>query len=199
MSSYVRFTLVLTIVCVSAAAGIGGVYLVTEKPIDEKRTRTENDLRAQVLPGAQVFDEVVAGSGVYAGRADRDGPVLGYVAVGEAGGYGGRLQVMVGLDGDLVVTKAAVLSQGETPGLGADLGKYQSSDTLSAAIMRAYFGGEAPQSHSWMDQFAKKPVGRLILGSGIDAKTGCTITSRAIVTAAREAVDKARRALATSE
>ena len=191
MSSYVRFTLVLTLICIGAAGGVGVVYLFTRGPIAQKAYLTECELRSKVLPGSRYFREVSEGSGVFAGRAAEDGPVLGYVAVGEAGGYGGRLQVMVGLDTDLAVTAASVLSHNETPGLGAELTKVQSADTLWTALL----GGKHSPTTSWMDRFAHKRKGEVALGSGIDAKTGCTITSRAIVNAARSAIDKAEKAL----
>lgn len=192
MSNYVRFTLVLTIVCVAAGGGVGGVYLLTRGPIARKEFEDEARLRARVLPGAEVFAEVSPGSGVFAGRKSAGGPILGYVAVGEAGGYGGKLQVMVGLDAELVITKAAVLSHHETPGLGAECTHAHSRDTLWTVL----FGRERSEGTSWMDQFAGKKRSQLVLGAGIDAKTGCTITGKAVLRAAAEAIAKVEQALA---
>jgi electron transport complex protein RnfG len=190
MNNTVRFALVLTVVCAAAAAGVGAVYRLTREPIRRKAANEESRLREDVLPGARVFAEIDPGSGVYAGRESEDGPVVGYVAVGIGSGYGGELKLMVGLDPDLVIVKAAVLSQRETPGLGADLSKVKSRDTLWDKLA----GRPESRGVSWLDQFGGKPFGQLN-ATGIEAKTGCTITGNAIINAARNAVQQARQAL----
>ena len=190
MNDTVRFALVLTLVCAAGAAGVGGIYRLTREPIRRKAAEEENRLREQVFPGANVFAEVEPGSGVYTARESEGAPVLGYVAVGTAGGYGGELQLMVGLNPDLVIVKVAVLSQQETPGLGADLGKVKSSDTVWDKLA----GRPAGKGVSWLDQFEGKPYGQLN-ATGIEAKTGCTLTSNAIIAAARDAIEQAQRTL----
>ena len=190
MNNTDRFALVLTIVCAAAAGGVGGVYRLTREPIRQRAASEENRLREDVLPGAKVFAEVEPGSGVYAGRESEGGPVVGYIAVGIASGYGGELKLMVGLNPDLVIVKVAVLSQHETPGLGADLGKVTSKDTLWDRLA----GRPESPGVSWLDRFQGKPFGQLNT-TGIEAKTGCTITSNAIINAARHAIRQAQEAL----
>jgi Na+-translocating ferredoxin:NAD+ oxidoreductase RnfG subunit len=46
-----------------------------------------------------------------------------------------------------------------------------------------------------MDQFAGKKPDQLDLSKGINAKSGCTITSKAIVNAAKDAVKKIESAV----
>lgn len=191
MSNTTRFTLVLTIVCLAAAAGVGGIYLVTREPIAERARQSRASLQKEVLPQAETFRELAPDSGVYAGL--KDGKTVGYVTSGEAAGYGGKLQVMVGLDTDLLVVKAAVLVHHETPGLGAELSKVQSTDTVWTVI----FGGERSKGTSWMDQLSGKRKAQLVLGSGVDARTGCTITSKAITEAVRNAIEKVEKLLKT--
>ncbi|HUW59023.1 MAG TPA: FMN-binding protein [Planctomycetota bacterium] len=190
MSNTTRFTVVLTVVCLAAAGGVGSIYLLTRNPIAEKAQESRDALEKEVLPEADSFRELAPGSDVYAGL--KDGRTVGYVAEGEAGGYGGKLQVMVGLDTKLVVVKAAVLVHHETPGLGAECASVKSEDTLWTAI----FGGERSEGTSWMDQFSGKRKAQLVLGSGVDARTGCTITSKAVIEAVRNALEKVEKLLA---
>ena len=187
MSNTVRFTLVLTIVCLGAAGGVGGIYLVTKGPIAEKARLTEEQARAQVLPGATTFEAIDEEAGVYAGR-DADGKLVGYVAIGAARGYGGMLRLMLGLDGEGRVVKTAVLSHSETPGLGAELTKVQSEDTL----WKCMGGGKRTPGKAWTDRLSGKAVDQLEIGKGVDAKTGCTITSRGITEAAKDAIRNIR-------
>ena len=198
MNEFSRFTIVLACVCVGAAVGVGGVFVLTQKPIAEKQRQTEDLLRKSVLPGATFFadlaDEKGAATGVCAGYDRQGGALIGYVAKGESKGYGGRLEVMVGLAPDMTVLKAGVLLQNETPGLGAELAKVKTKDTIWDALL----GKATGKGVSWMDQFSGKRPDQLELGKGLDAKSGCTITSKAIVAAARAAVKSIEDAVRTS-
>jgi Na+-translocating ferredoxin:NAD+ oxidoreductase subunit G len=199
MSHYARYTLVLSAVCLGAALGVGGVYMLTREPIARMERATEDQLRMDVLPGAKAFSPLEgdsgADTGVSAAFDKAGGTLLGYVAKGESKGYGGRLVVMVGMDRDLTITRAAVLLQNETPGLGAELGKVKTADTLWDKLR----GRAAGRGVSWMDQFAGKKPGQLVLGKGIDAKSGCTVTSKAIVAAAKSAVRQVEDAIKAGE
>ena len=84
------------------------------------------------------------------------------------GGFGGKIELMVGILADGTITGTSVLSHSETPGLGANMtGKFK-------------------------DQFVKKNPAEFKLavtkdGGNVDAITAATITSRAFT----KAVDKA--------
>ena len=84
------------------------------------------------------------------------------------GGFGGKIEIMVGILADGTITGTSVLSHSETPGLGANMtGKFK-------------------------DQFVKKNPAEFKLavtkdGGNVDAITAATITSRAFT----KAVDKA--------
>jgi electron transport complex protein RnfG len=187
-SALFRFTLVMTIVCVLAALGVGGVYVLTREPVKQMERRTGEALRRAVLPGATVFES--RGDGVCAGLESDNGPFVGYVSVGQAYGYGGLVRVMVGLDNELHIVRVAVLSQNETPGLGAELAKRKTTDTLWSVLA----GKPGSAGKSWLDQFAGKSSGQLHVGAGIDAKSGATVTSKAITAAARNAIDRVQGA-----
>ena len=191
MSNTARFMLVLTTVCLVAGGGVGSIYLLTRTPIAVKAEAEERAVRMRVLPQAKDFRDLEKGSGVHAGLDTENGETVGYVAVGEARGYGGALTVMVGLDKNLVTVKAAVLQHAETPGLGAECATVKSKDLIWTVIL----GGPRSKGTSWMDQFAGKRKGQLVLGAAIDARTGCSITSKAIVQAARTAIQKVEKRL----
>lgn len=101
----------------------------------------------------------------------------GYVVTSVCGeGYGGDIEVMVGIDTDKKVTKIEIMSLSETPGLGANAQK----DTF-----KAQYGGKS-------SGIAVKKGGGAS-GNEIDAISGATITSKAVtkaVNAALEAVDE---------
>ena len=93
--------------------------------------------------------------------------ILGYVATTEGKGFGGGIQIMIGVDLDLKITGIEILSQGETAGLGANCTK-----------------------ESWLAQFVGQS-GVLAVdkdGGEIDSITASTITSRAVTGAVNNAL-----------
>ncbi len=98
--------------------------------------------------------------------------LIGYVATAAAKGYGGDVQVMIGVDLNLSIAGIEILSQSETAGLGANC--------------------ENPQ---WLSQFVGKS-GTLAVnkdGGEIDAITASTITSRAVTSAVNKALAEVAR------
>jgi electron transport complex protein RnfG len=100
-------------------------------------------------------------------RALRDGRLAGWVVQTAGQGYADRIEVLVGLSPEAdVITGLFVLDQKETPGLGAK---------ITAAPWRAQFVGKS----------AAVPLEVVKSGgagdAGIDAITGATISSRAVV------------------
>ena len=85
------------------------------------------------------------------------------------GGFDGEVTMMVGIS-DGAITGISVISHTETPGLGA-----------VAAAQNAK--GEA-----FRGQFVGK-TGVLVVGDQIDAMSGATITSNAVVTGVNAALD----------
>ena len=102
---------------------------------------------------------------------DANGTFKGAAVKTSEGGFGGKIDMMVGFAADGTIKGTSVLSHAETPGLGANMtGKFK-------------------------DQFVdKNPAGfKLIVkkdGGDVDAITAATITSRAF----SKAVDKAYQA-----
>ena len=89
-------------------------------------------------------------------------------------GYGGRITLMVGfkeLDGEAVVDSVAVLSQKETPGLGANM-------TISGNKLETSVMGKRASSLKF--SVTKE-------GGSFDALTGSTISSRAYANAVETA------------
>jgi uncharacterized protein with FMN-binding domain len=105
------------------------------------------------------------GAGVYAafGDADDERLAVGYVAVGEANGYGGPLQLAVGVDLAGTILGLAVIDHNET---AAYFQRVLAGDVLNQLVGKVY-----------SDPFRN--------GDDVDAVTGATMTSVAIAESAR--------------
>ena len=98
------------------------------------------------------------------------GEPVGYAITSSATGYGGAVTLMVGITSDRVIYNTTVLSQAETPGLGAKCTEPEFADQ---------FKGFNP---------ARKKLSVKKDGGDIDAITASTITSRAYAKAVETAV-----------
>jgi NosR/NirI family transcriptional regulator, nitrous oxide reductase regulator len=138
-----------------------------------------NRTKGEVLPSLQValpqansFE--ILGNGIYAAyQDDPQKALIGYVAVGEATGYGGPMRVAVATDLQGNVLGLAVIDNKETPSW---FQRVKDSDYIQSFLGKKY-----------LDAFQ--------LGSDVDGITGATYTSRAIA----EAALKGSRAIAEKQ
>ena len=165
---------VLLLICVVVGGALGVVNGLTEGPIAQQAVEAANAARFASFPEADSFEELALGqdSGVDSCFvAMKDGQQIGYVAQVTVTGFGGPVEIHVGMDLEQTITGINVGGSGfaETPGLGAK--------------------AKEPE---FMEQFAGLTIPTQV-GSGVDAITGATITSRAVcvgVNAALEVVGK---------
>lgn len=115
-----------------------------------------------VLPEAASFEEI--NSKLFTAYGD-DGSLLGYVAVGTADGYGGPLEMAVGVDTDGTILGTAILDQKET---GAYFRRVTESGLLD----------EMP-GKSYQDDF--------VVGEDIDAVSGATYSANSVAGAVLDA------------
>ncbi len=127
-------TLVLAVVvtCVAAASGLAATYALTEDRILEQVIAARQKSLSAAVPEASSFEEVtdedvvqaaadaageVQVNGIYRALDDSGAPVGWGLQLGSRG-YGGYMQLVIGLDRSGSVTGVTILSMNETPGLG---------------------------------------------------------------------------------
>jgi RnfABCDGE-type electron transport complex G subunit len=118
----------------------------------------------------------------------------GYAVIVSAQGFDGAVTLMAGWDKPLEkLTGIYVLSHNETPGLGGNVDAVGSENTWYNLITRTMIDEEGKRP-DFQEQFRKLKPGEAKLkrdGGKVDALTGATITSRAVV----NAVQKSRKML----
>lgn len=95
-----------------------------------------------------------------------DGEKAGYAFMASGSGYSGNIDIIVGLDSGFDIKGLSILSQTETPGVGSRI-----------------------TENSFTDQFKGLSASDIVLkvdGGKIDAVTGATISSRAVVNGIQE-------------
>ena len=176
-------TLCLLAICLVCSGLLAGVYALTKEPIDAAAKAKNEAAIKEVLPETAVAIEeertvdFEGQSYAYNLAYDEKGEVVG-VAINVAPvGFGGPIVIKVGFDAQGVIWNTKVLSQAETPGLGAKCVEAEFSEQFKG-----------------LDPAAKKLAVKKD-GGDIDAITASTITSRAYASGVELAV-KVREAIA---
>ena len=173
-SSLKNMVLSLGVICLVGSGLLAGVYVLTKDPIEAAAEAKTNNAIRQVLPE---FDGVPEQKTIETdGRtisyyvASNAGEVIGYAVTASASGFSGPVSLMVGITADGIIYSTSVLSQSETPGLGAK-------------CTEPAFADQFKNLNPAATKLAVKKD-----GGDIDAITASTITSRAYVAAVNNAL-----------
>ena len=152
---------ILLLICVVVGGALGVVNDLTKGPIAQQAVEAANAARRASFPDADSYEELelAPDSGADACfTAMKDGQLVGYVAQVTVTGFGGPIEIHVGMDLEQTITGINVGGSkfSETPGLG---------DKAREPEFQAQFTGLTIPTQ---------------LGNGVDAITGATITSGAV-------------------
>ncbi len=123
MKELLKPVIVLTAICVIAAALLGFTYNITAPLIAEAEEASANAAKTEVLPGSSTFticELATPIEGVLSVSKDDGG--MGYAIQVQDQGYGGAYVLMVGIGTDGKITGAKLLDNSETMGLGSKTG-----------------------------------------------------------------------------
>ena len=166
-SSFKNMTVCLFAICIVCSSLLAGVYALTKEPIDAAAKAKNEAAIMEVLPaGAVTIEEertvdFDGASYTYNLAYDQQGNTVGCAVNVSPVGFGGPIVIKVGFDANGVICNTKVLSQAETPGLGAKC--------VEPAFSEQFKG--------WNPSAKKLAVKKD--GGDVDAITASTITSRA--------------------
>ena len=124
-SSFKNMTICLFAICLVCSALLAGVYALTAEPIAAAAAAKNEAAIKEVLPesAAAVEEErtveLDGQSYTYNLAYDAQGNTVGCAINVSTLGFGGPIAIKVGFDADGLIWNTKVLSQAETPGLGA--------------------------------------------------------------------------------
>ena len=166
-SSFINMTVCLLAICLVCSGLLAAVYALTAEPIAVAAAAKNEAAIKEVLPETAVkieeerTVEFEGASYAYHLAYDELGNVVGCAINVAPVGFGGPIAIKVGFDVNGVIWNTKVLSQAETPGLGAKCVEPAFSDQFKG-----------------FDASAKKLAVKKD-GGDVDAITASTITSRA--------------------
>ena len=151
---------------------------MTSDRIDQANSQKKLDALKEVLPACDNSPDSNTVTVEHGGQswtfsvAIKDGAFAGAaVETSSAAGYGGDIDLMLGINADEQTQAIAILGQKETPGLGAN---------IEAASFKSLFASKDIRTTTWA--VAKD-------GGEIDQITAATISSRAVTDAVKAAID----------
>ncbi len=188
-SSAFKNIIVLFVIALISVSILAVLNQITMEPIAKAEEEARAEIYRSVYSDAAEFEELLGFTGESSSYApaddsitinavlaakDKSGSILGYVIdATSANGYGGDVQIAVGISNEGALTAFSVISASETPGLGARA----SEDEFAS-------------------QFAGMPAEEIVFTktgksapNEIDAISGATITTTAVTTAVNEAIN----------
>jgi len=122
MKEIIRYGFVLAIICIIASGLLAGVNSLTKPKIIAQARAEEQSSLKEVLPQAENFEPVKSAEDIIYYKAyDKNGKFMGAAFKASGKGYSSLIETMVGMLDDGTITAIKVLSQNETPGLGANV------------------------------------------------------------------------------
>lgn len=171
----IKTAVILFLITGIAALILAVVNNFTAPIIAENSAKKQEEAMQRVLKDAEFSKENLADkaedgdvSEIY--EAQKDGAAAGYVVMVNPNGYNGAISMVVGIDTEGKVSGVDIISQSETPGLGANCVKEEFKDQ---------FIGKSGEI-----SVVKNDAG----DDEIDAITSATITSKAVTSGVNKAL-----------
>lgn len=176
-STFKNMVLSLTLIALTAAAGLGSIYEFTKGPIELSNLKKKVEAIKQVVPDFDnnPYEEALRiptgeGDSLDVYPAKMNGEIVGFaITTYTKKGFSGDILLMTGFNADGSIHNIAILEHKETPGLGSKMSEPK-----------------------FKDQFKNMNLAGVVLkvkkdGGQIDAITSATISSRAFCDAVQRA------------
>lgn len=172
-----KLGLILLVITAFVGVILGFAYTITKEPIEAQAQKANTEAMRELIANGDTFkkkDVKLTENIVEVNEVLNNGSTVGYTIKLNTKGYGGNIELMVGISNDGKVQGIKILSQSETPGLGAN------------STQPAFYGQFKGKSIEKELQVIKASSAQ---DNEIQAITGATITSKAVTRGVNEAVN----------
>ena len=198
MKDTIRFVLTLVIVTIISGLVLSFVYLKVKGKIEvQKKANIENAIKF-------VFEDISKKEETNDQENDihywkcfnKNNELLGYAILCKKGGFSSTIQIIAGVKKDGIITRIKVIFQQETPGLGAKMNQIRSNKFIWDFITGKKREKLKPIPYFQEQFFGKKYAGLTVVkhkpgkDNEIEALTGATISSKAILNGLKEGITK---------
>jgi len=176
VAKIIKLSIILFVITLVTGMILGGVYTMTFEPIQTAKQNEKMQALSATLPGATDFKPVTikGNPGIIKeiNEGSANGKLIGYNFTVTPKGYGGPVEIVAGISKEGRLMDIKILSHKETPGLGAkarDLpfaGQFRNKKAEELTVTKTAVSNE----------------------NEIQAISGATITSKAVVTGINSAI-----------
>ena len=166
--------IILTVVVAICVTALTFTESITRDKIKAQEEQKIQNMLSTIFPDMSRYDFTNDIYTIYS-----DGAKVGYAFLAVGKGYGGDINILVGLKDETTIKGITIISQSETPGLGSRIAE-----------------------SSFTNKFIGLNIEDVALrkeGGQIDAITGSTISSKAVIDAVRETAMEKVKLLTNSE
>ncbi|MCX7708418.1 MAG: RnfABCDGE type electron transport complex subunit G [Clostridia bacterium] len=185
MRDIVKPALILFMICVVVSVSLAFTYSTTKNQINAREIQAAEAARKEALSAADSFEKIDGIKGIASGKPEletvkevykglKGTELQGYVFTVEPKGYGGPIHITVGIDTKGKLCGIKIGQNNETPGLGTKAAEPAFMSQLTGIVPK---------------EPLKVVKGKKSKPEEVEAVSGATITSKAVVGAAQAAVD----------
>lgn len=160
----VRMVVILAAICTGIALLLSVVNMLTENVIAENVVKEQNKAVLSIFPDGEEVKEYTLDSGETVFAIIKDGGIIGCCVNSVGSGYGGDINLMVGIDTDGKVSGISFVSMSETPGVGTKV-----------------------KGEGFVSQFLGLSE-NAVIGENIDGISGATFSSKGVAEAVNNAL-----------
>ncbi len=158
----------LFVACMVSGVILAATYYFTAPIAIEKAEELKKDAMTSLVKDADAFIPVLGKKEWF--EAQKDGHTIAFVVPSESKGFGGEIDMLVAVDLNGKIINYDILKHNETPGLG---------DGANKPVFKTHVSGK-DHEHLEVTKDAKET-------ELIQAMTGATISSKAVIKGIREA------------
>lgn len=161
----VRMIVILAAICTGIALLLSVVNMLTEDVIAENSVKAQNEAVLSIFPDGDAVQEYTNEDGENIFVVLKNGEIIGCCVNSVGSGYGGDIELMVGINTDGKISGMSFLSMSETPGVGTKV------------------KGEG---------FVSQLIGlneKAVIGENVDGISGASFSSAGVVEAINNALD----------
>ena len=160
----VRMVVILAAICTGIALLLSVVNMLTENVIAENVVKEQNKSVLSIFPDGEEVKEYTLDSGETVFAIIKDGGIIGCCVNSVGSGYGGDINLMVGIDTDGKVSGISFVSMSETPGVGTKV-----------------------KGEGFVSQFIGLGE-NAVIGENVDGISGATFSSKGVAEAVNNAL-----------
>ncbi|MEA3392564.1 MAG: RnfABCDGE type electron transport complex subunit G [Candidatus Marinimicrobia bacterium] len=189
MNSTAKIIIVLTLITVISGGILAVLDVYTKPRIEAHQNQLKNAAVAEVLPSNDKVETLKKDNLTYY-KATKKNKIVAYAFQVSGGGYQSELVVMVGVTADFSeIIAAKIISQVETPGLGTKIENDPSNKEHPTWFMDQFKGLKINPAITYVKN--AKPSKK----TEIEAITGATISSAAVVDILNKGIAEAKALL----